>query len=316
MTINDFLDNSLSLSASEIYAGILGANPSQGARSPILWNNAFKAHGLNRAMYPMDVSTNNLFRLLEYLDEDINFIGGAVAVPHKEKIAHWLTEQGDKYISEEAATIGAVNSLYRAKDGHIRGTNTDGEAALISLKQARKDIEGVTVLLIGPGGAGKAVATYVKKAIKSGKLIISARNPSKINLLSKKLNAQVVKWPVQSDILKKVDILINCTVLGSRIKTEIDGKLVTFEEFNPLSKGLRDETAISELQNIKSDAVIFDIIYDPNTTKLLKLAAAQGLKTLNGKQMNLEQAVLSFEYAVSEAKERTFIRESMLQATS
>jgi shikimate dehydrogenase len=314
MKVNDFLDNSLNLKHSEKYAGILGANPSEGARSPVLWNGAFKAYGLNIKMYPMDVSDNNLVGLLNYLDKDNNFIGGAIAVPHKEKVAKWLIEKGLGYISEEAYTIGAVNSLYRSKNGHIKGTNTDGEAATISLNHVKQNIEGSNVLLIGPGGAGKAVATYVKKAIKSGQLFISTRNPSKVNLLGRQLNAKILKWPVEIELLKKIDILINCSILGSYSKVEINGVMQSLEAYTPLNLETSEDKIVSLLSNISSNALIFDIIYDPDTTKLLKLSVELGLETLNGKKMNIDQAVLAFEYAVPEAKDRELIHKSMIQA--
>ncbi|MDB4037914.1 hypothetical protein N9519_02595 [Candidatus Thioglobus sp.] len=314
MKINDFLDNSLNIKSSEKYAGIMGANPSQGARSPILWNGAFKAFGLNRKMYPMDVSDNNLVGLLDCLDKDNNFIGGAIAVPHKEKVAKWLIEKGVGYISEEAYTIGAVNALYRSKNGHIKGTNTDGEAAIISLNHVIKNIEGANVLLIGPGGAGKAVATYVKKAIKSGQLFISARNSSKVSLLGKKLNAKILKWPVEIESLKQIDILINCSVLGSYSKAKINGIMQSLEAYAPLNLETNEDKIASLISNIKSDALIFDIIYEPDSSILLKLSAELGFRTLNGKKMNIEQAILAFQYAVPEANDRVLIHNSMIQA--
>jgi len=314
ISINDLLENSFTLISDVNYAGILGANPSQGARSPHLWNSTFKAFGLHSMMYPMDVSSRNLYKLLEYLEKDTNFIGGSVAVPYKEEVATWLIKHGVNFITEEAANIGAVNSLYRTKDGTIRGTNTDGEAALVSLKKIKEDIEDAIVLVIGQGGAGKAVAAYMKKAIKSGQLLLAARNPSKVTLLGKKLNARVLKWPVNENLLKSVDVLINCTILGSHIKTEIEGKMVTVEDYTPLTKWVDDKAAINALQIMKSDAIVFDIIYDPTPTKLLKLAAGRDLKTLDGQQMNIEQAVLAFNYAVAECKDLSLVREVMLQA--
>jgi shikimate dehydrogenase len=314
MSINDLLENSCTLISDDKYAGILGANPSQGARSPHLWNSAFKACGLESMMYPMDVSSKNLYQLLESLEKDKNFIGGAVAVPYKEKIASWLMKRGVNYITEEASNIGAVNSLYRTKDGTIRGTNTDGEAALLSLKKVKKNMEDATILVIGLGGAGKAIAAYMNKEIKSGQLFLAARNHSKVTSYCKNLNANLVEWPVSKDLLKSIDVLINCTILGSHIKTKIEGKMVTVENYTPLTKWVDDKAAINTLQIMKSDAIVFDIIYDPTPTKLLKLAVGRDLKILDGQQMNIEQAVLAFNYAVTECKDLSFVRDIMLQA--
>ena len=143
---------------------------------------------------------------------------------------------------------------------------------------------------------------------------MAARDPSKVVLFGEKLNAQVLNWPVDMDILKTVDVLINCTSLGSKIKTQIDGEMVSLEHFTPLTEHLDNNKTVAALKVMKSDAIVFDIIYDPAPTKLLRLASNRGLKTLDGQQMNLEQAVLAFDYALPECNDLDVVRKVMLKA--
>jgi len=309
-----YYTNKIDLTEKKKFAAILGANPSEGARSPKLWNAAFKAHGIDSVMHPMDVNNDNLVNLLEVLDGDVDFIGGAIAVPHKESVASWLKQKGKEYITKEADSIGAVNTLFRTKSGHLCGTNTDGEGALESLKVVKNNIAGSNVLLIGPGGAGKAVAAYLAKEIgDTGTLTLSVRDKKRIEDFSTSINAKVISWPLQSEILKKFDIIVNCSILGSKQKGIINGEEVLMELYSPIT-GECDE--FKYLSVLDSSAVLFDIIYDPMPTKLLKHASSIDLVSLDGGPMNLEQAVIAFGYAVNEIKGRNVTRISMEKAKS
>ena len=121
-------------------------------------------------MVPLDVKNSNLTKLLKFLESDRNFIGGCITVPHKEKVFKWL----GKKISKTSRKIGAVNCLFRDKNGKLIGTNTDGEAALKSFENKFGIVKNKNILLLGPGGAGKAVASYFSNAIRKDKNIIIA----------------------------------------------------------------------------------------------------------------------------------------------
>lgn len=272
-TIAALLDNALVYPEQTRFAAILGASPSKGARSPTLWNAAFKAQGVDAQMLPMDVSAERLTQLLTALEANPDFIGGAIAMPYKESIAHWL---GDR-LTSEAQAIGAVNCLYRDTIGQLMGTNTDGEGALVSYEKQFGSLSGKSVLLLGPGGAGKAVAAYMARAVKpQGRLTICSR----VSVDYTRLGATVgMQWDELARALPIVDILVNCTSVGAA--TQIDQ--------SPLSP--------IQLAKLPVHAVVFDIIYQPSPTKLLQLAKERGLKTLDGMAMNLEQAILAYGYA-------------------
>ena len=274
--INKLIDNKFEIIGLEKFAVIIGLNPSKTARSPILWNAAFKANNLNFSMIPIDVKKKNLDMVLEILNKSNKFTGGSVTIPYKSDVANILGEN----LTEEAKNIGAINCIFKNEKNVIMGTNTDGEASLISYKKNFGDINNKSILLLGLGGAGKAVLNYFLKEITQGKMYVSTFNESKYKFYENFKNINFIKWNEKSEILDKIDILINCTSLG------FDNNI----EKSPLK--------IEELSKLKKTTIVYDIIYNPKKTKLLKLSEELGLKTLNGLQMNFLQAVIAFNYAV------------------
>lgn len=269
-------DNPLSYVEGRAFAAILGAAPSRGARSPALWNAAFRAQGVNAEMLPVDVPAERLERLLATLDDNPRFLGGAVAVPHKDLVAQYLGTR----VTPEAAAIGAVNCLFRDGSGRLVGTNTDGKAALVSLERRLGTVSGRSILLMGPGGAGKAVAAFVRRAIEpGGRLFISGRS-ERGRSYAERLACEWVEWRNLAAALPIADVLINCTSVGSGATA---GQ-------SPVPAEL--------LAQLPDRALVFDIIYQPSPSALLTLAAERRLPILDGTAMNLEQAVLAYGYAV------------------
>ena len=272
------LENELYYPKERLFAVIIGKNPSQGARSPKLWNAAFDSLGISAQMLPMDVANKNLDSVLKKLSENPFFIGGAVAVPFKEAVADWL---GDS-LTSEAKAIGAVNCLFRDNEGKMKGTNTDGEAARKALIDRTGEITGKNILILGGGGAGKAVSAYMASGVgPQGKTFLACRNrfPSKTreSLLG---ISSTIKWDEINSILPKTDILVNCTTVGS----------IGNVNSSPVSK--------SQFQLLPANTIIYDIIYDPNPSLLLSMAKEHGMNTLGGLPMNFEQAVIAFTYAI------------------
>lgn len=284
-------DNLLTYPEGRSFAAIIGANPSKGARSPILWNAAFKAHGVDAEMLAIDVPGERLIQLLTTVDVDKNFIGGAIAMPHKESVARWL---GDR-LTPEARLIGAVNCLFRGPDGRLMGTNTDGEGALVSFERRFGSLLDKTVFLMGPGGAGKAVAAFSQRALGAkGRLMITGRSEVG-KQYTERLGCDWVAWRNLAAAVPLADVLINCTSVGS-------------------GKNAGETPIPSELLALLPDhAAVFDIIYQPTPSMLLTLAAERGLPVLDGTGMNLEQAVLAFGYAAPQPKGKGVTRDAMEQ---
>lgn len=290
--MQDFLDNDPTISTAK-FAAILGLTPSKGARSPLLWNAAFSAARLDAAMVPMDVTPDNLAGLVAALKADTRYIGGAVAVPHKQEIARLLDR-----LEPEAERIGAVNAIYRDGD-QLVGANTDGAGALSQIADALPDLASRKAVLIGLGGAGIAVAAYLAGAVKE--LLVANRTHAKAEEAAAKLGAHVsaAALPLTAEQLSDCGVLVNCTSAGYQ-----DGDADT-----PL--GANAEALIAALP---SDALVYDIIYQPAETPLMKLAAARGLKTQNGLGMNLDQAVIAFQKANPGALSLDAVRDAMRNA--
>ena len=275
--INKLSGNEIKIPDRNNYSVILGLNPSKGARSPKLWNAAYSIFSIDSEMIPIDVTEENFKDLLSILDEDPAFSGGAIAAPHKESAAGHLIDN----LTKEAKSIGAINCLYRNSNGTLCGTNTDGEGCLRAFEDTFGKIENKLILILGAGGTGKAASAYFAAAAGNlQRVYISSRSESALNL-SRDIGCNSINWSEIDSLLPEVDILINCTSLGSILQPGL----------SPLNP--------DALNKLKSKAIVYDVIYDPNPTPLLEYADELGLKTLNGEQMNFEQAVLGFHYAAS-----------------
>lgn len=284
------IDNGIEITTAK-FAAILGATPSKGARSPLLWNAAFKAAGIDAVMHPMDTRPEALGAVVASLKADPRYVGGAIAVPHKQTVGAFLDR-----VEPEAARIGAVNAIYR--DGSdLVGANTDGAGALAQIGElvgGAEALKSKRALLIGIGGAGIAVAAFL--AGRTASLTLANRNRATANDAAETLGAIAVDYPLSAEVLATTDLLVNASTVGYQ-----DGP-----EGSPVAENL--------LAALPDGACVYDVIYQPPETPLLAAAAARGLKTRNGLGMNLDQAVIAFEKANPGALTLEEIRGAMRSA--
>jgi shikimate dehydrogenase len=242
------------------------------ARSPRLWDAACAAIGSDVRMLPLDVDDDNLAPLLDVLAADPYFLGGSVAVPHKQAVlAH-------SAVAAETAEqqIGAVNNLFRASDGALMAANTDGDGALASIEGAFGPVAGQRVVLLGLGGTGRAVAVRIRDAqADSGTLVAVTRSPEG-QALAGSFGIDWLPLDAVDDALGDAMLVVNCTSVGHDTQAGM----------SPLGE--------EQLALLPADAGVFDVIYNPRPTRLLELAAARGLRTVDGLEMNLLQAVIGF----------------------
>lgn len=287
-----FVKNNIDIPPGQLFTAIIGVAPSKGARSPTLWNAVFKSKWPTVTMYPLDIDQCDLDIAMTSLNSNSYFLGGAVAMPYKELVAQWL---GEARLTPAANRIGAVNCIYRNSNGELCGTNTDGEAALKCYESARGSVAGKSVMLLGCGGAGKAVATYLSEA--GAKITIVVRNYDKVRDFINSISGVAVSWSEVDRIISTHEIIINTTDIGN----VASGK----ENQMPLS--------IEQMIQINPAAVIYDIVYDPTPSLLLSSAYKLGLATIGGGCMNLEQAVLGFGYCLPNAVNNELVRKIMLE---
>ena len=271
------------------YCAIIGKEPSKGARSPKLWNKVFKRLNIDAYFYNFDIKDDkSLKRLMEILKNDKSFIGGSVTIPYKETIVKYLDA-----LSPEAEIIGAVNSIRRNNSGQLIGDNTDGKAALNEIKNLQGTMKKKSILLLGLGGAGIAVATYIANS--GAKLSVWNRSNQKTKKFINKMKKKKITIYEEKKInsLKYFDAVINCTSFGFKSNTFSLGKTIIENKL---------------FDNAKKNLVIFDIIYQPLKTQLLKDAQKKGFKNKNGLNMNLLQAVIAFKHVFPSIKKSEIIQ--------
>ncbi len=275
---------------SKDYAAIIGLNPSKGARSPKLWNCAFSKLNQKTEMICIDIENEqDVPKVLKNLQEDEDFIGGCIAFPYKETIFKTLDIE---MIDETSRPIGAVNCLYRSDEKLLRGTNTDGYAALTSFINLTKKSNYIpkSILIAGLGGAGKAVASFFSSHfISQGvKLICSSRKENSDYCES--INCEWIPWQEIESQLNGIEAFVNCTTIGT-------GELIN-----------KSPIEISKNSNLK---YVYDIVYDPSKTKILQQAEINNIPFANGLEMNLLQAAKAFKLASKSKFDESHIIEMM-----
>ncbi len=253
---------------------ILLGNPLGHSLSPAMHNHVFKKLGLDYCYMPVEVTGENLETVFKGLTK-MNVAGFNVTIPHKIHIMEYIDE-----IDSLAAIIGAVNTI-SVKEGKTKGYNTDGEGFIRSLEEEIGiTVAGKRVFLIGSGGAARAIAmTLVFKKVK--KIYILNRTQKKAEALVAEINdrirpcAQVVSasYEEQQNVLKKCDILVNCTAVG----------------MPPQAEELPIEASL-----LTPNLVVADIVYNPLTTKFLRAAQKRGCPIVQGLGMLIYQGAAAF----------------------
>ena len=233
-SLNKFIENEIKETGLDFYSVIIGSKPSQGARSPSLWNKVYLLEQKNIRMIPLDVKEQNLEHLFTCLKEDKRCLGGAVAVPFKEKIFSLIKDS----VKEEIKVIGAINCFYRSASdlclSEFTGTNTDGEAALEPVKEYLTQNENLNIGILGYGGAGKAISAFLSKDFKEKHQIhIFNRSPVESHY-SKKVRIDLHSLNDLDTYLPHIDLLINATSAGHT--ENIDASPVSAKTLNKAKK--------------------------------------------------------------------------------
>ena len=175
--IKRLVENSIDITHNKKFCAIIGSNPSKGARSPLLWNAAFKKTKVDNIMIALDCKSSNIYNLLKTLEKTESFTGGAITSPFKENTAKWL----GKNTTKESQKIGAINCIFRNNSNKLSGTNTDGEAAIISMKRKFGTLRNKKIIILGNGGTAKAIIAYLIPELGlEGRVIIVGRDIKKL----------------------------------------------------------------------------------------------------------------------------------------
>jgi shikimate dehydrogenase len=252
--------------------GVIG-DPIEHTLSPIMHNAAFEALKLDYVFLAFKVKPAEVGNAISGM-RALTIHGLNVTMPHKSTVINYLDE-----IDQASKTIGSVNTILN-KAGRLFGFNTDGIGALKALRENGVEPRGKKVLLLGAGGAARAIAYIL--AQEADELVILNRTPKPAteltNLLKKAFNKKVIANALTpgtiKDNLVDSDVLINATSVGMKPNA--------------------NQTPVAP-EWLKADLAVMDIVYSPVETKLAKDAKAVGAKVVSGVEMLIYQGAASFE---------------------
>jgi shikimate dehydrogenase len=245
------------------YAEVIG-DPIAQSKSPLIHGFWLKALGIDGEYRRAHVKPEDLAAYIAERRDDPDWRGCNVTIPHKLAIMDFVDDPGDI-----RGTIGAMNTVVRQPDGPLVGTNTDAAGFYAPL--AELDLDGAPVAVVGAGGAARAVLFALARA-KVGPVTILNRSPLKaMGLLAAfGLKGEVAALDAG---LPPVSLLVNSSSLGMIGQPPLD----------------------LDLSPLPEDAIVYDLVYAPLQTGLLKAAEARGLDTVDGLDMLIGQAALAFE---------------------
>jgi 3-dehydroquinate dehydratase / shikimate dehydrogenase len=244
--------------ATRVY-GVVG-DPIAHSLSPAIINAAFRRENVNAVYLALHAKT--LKDLLTCMRE-IPIHGISVTMPYKEAILPYLDNT-----DSHSAKIGACNTIVRAQDGKLYGFNTDASGIIRPLERRLNTLEGARILVIGAGGAARAAVFGLKE--RGSEVYILNRSAAPAKKLAHQARARIMKRPE----LKKMafDVIINAT---------------------PVGMGNTRETPLPEKEI--NARYVFDMVYDPAETRLMKMAKERGAQVIPGIEMLVHQAARQFE---------------------
>jgi shikimate dehydrogenase len=244
-------------------------DPIQHSLSPGMQNAAFAAAGLNCTYIAFRVPAPELKESVESL-RSINVSGFNVTVPHKVEVMKYLDELDAS--AKKAAAVNTVNNI----EGIFRGYNTDIDGFIEPLHKRQVDFHGMNVLLLGAGGAARAVVAALAEE-KPAKVIIANRDLQRAGELSKigkglGLKCETLPLEKAQEVAPECDMIVNTTTIG-----------------------LAGEPSLIDHEHIRKGSIVYDIVYRPIVTDLIENAKYAQATVVYGYEMLIEQGAKAFE---------------------
>jgi 3-dehydroquinate dehydratase/shikimate dehydrogenase len=273
----------------EVYGVI--ADPVGHSLSPLIHNAAFQQLGLNKVYLPIRVPREDL---ASFMDEaaEWGIKGLSVTIPHKEAVLAKLSK-----VDDAVQGIGAANTVIFEGDQRL-GYNTDYHAALASLEGAmsgsgghRSPLKGKTAMVLGAGGVGRAVAYGL--AHRGANVFLTDGDSQRATQLAGHLKCRAIDWSLRHSVA--VDVLVNCTPIGMHPNV--------------------DDTPYDK-HHLRSAIIVFDAVYNPENTLLVKDARARDCTVVTGVDMFVRQACMQFQLFTGLEGPAELMREVIKRATS
>ncbi len=253
--------------------GVIG-NPVEHSLSPAIHNAAFRTLGLNFVYLAFPVE--DVAGAIKGIRALGNLRGVSVTIPHKVAVIPYLDQ-----VEPTAEHIGSVNTIV-VERGTLTGYNTDASGALRALRDAGVELKDQRVLMLGSGGAARAVAfalgleTHIRDLTILG--VDDHERAGLVKDLKAKTSLRIAEAPLSPDrlgrALEEANILLHCTPIGMYPRV--------------------DDTVVPK-QLIRPHLHVMDIVYNPIETRLLREAKKAGCNTIRGLEMFLNQAAAQFE---------------------
>jgi shikimate dehydrogenase len=244
-------------------AAVIG-DPVRHSLSPILHNAAYRELGLDWVYVAFEVPDGAAARALDTL-RVLGIAGLSVTMPHKTAVASACDE-----CSPDARLLRSVNTVTPRPDGSLVGDSTDGAGFLRSLAERGHEVSGRSVLLLGAGGAARAVGLALQRA--GASVTITARRDGAASSAAELVGAHTLAWDARDDAVAAVDMVVNATPVGMG-----DGEL-------PIGA-----------HRLRPGQVFADLVYHPLETPLLAAARERGAAVVDGLGMLVHQAALQVE---------------------
>jgi 3-dehydroquinate dehydratase/shikimate dehydrogenase len=280
-----------SINAQTQIFGVIG-DPVAHSLSPAIHNRALKECGINGVYLPFRVPQGEL---PEFLDtyERFGVRGYSVTIPHKEAAL-----AASKHPDAAASLVGAANTLTRAQDGYV-AWNTDYQAARDSLMAhlprdpsgETRGVDGKPVLILGAGGVGRAVAHALHR--EGAILLISNRSMERAQQLAEEIGCRFVPWEFRHEVA--CSVLVNATSVGMHPNVD---EMPIHPSF--MTEGM----------------MVFDTVYTPENTLLIKEARSRGCQVLTGVDMFIRQAEMQFKLFTGRPPPEDLMRDLVKRALS
>lgn len=276
--------------------GLIG-NPLKHSRSPHMHNTAFEKLNEDYVYLCFEVGNDGLKEAIDAL-KLFNAKGGNVTFPNKQEVIKYLDD-----ISEDAKIIGSVNTIKIDEDTKkITGYNTDGRGFVASIEEKKIPYKNEKIVVAGVGGAGRAIAIQLAYE-GAGEIVIKEMDKNLAKEVKKTINEFIPKCNVKiiedsdnelKEELKNAVLLVNATPLGM--------------------KGREDKCIINSSEVFTNkNLFVYDIVYDPRETLLMKYAKEKGLETCNGINMMLWQGAMAFKIWLGVDMPIDYVREELFE---
>jgi len=267
------------------------ADPVAHSYSPMIHNRAFQHEGINACYLPFRVPPADLNQFMQHC-YGIGVRGLSITIPHKERAMAYCTQ------AESSATgIGAINTMVLQNDDRL-GYNTDYRAAMDCIaevfqynKETERPMQGKRVMILGAGGVSRAIAWGLRQ--RGAEIYISSRTIERSEVLAAEIGGRAIEWEQRHD--HKVHLLVNGTPIG--MHPDVDSSPYQASSLNELM-------------------VVFDTVYNPENTLLIKHAKQAKAKIITGVDMFVRQAAYQFKLFTGRVAPAALMRKWIKEATN